>query len=139
MFTITLDNAANNMAGCGLLGENREVDLLFGGQHILIRCCAHILNIIVQDGIGIAQKAIELIRDLIRHMNSTPSRIQAFNELAKRAGLPSKDGLLLDIPIRWNSTHDMIIEAIKYKVVFKRYVDAQLEPSPTDAEWSNTC
>jgi hypothetical protein len=31
----------------------------------------------------------------------------------------------------------MIIEAIKYKVVFKRYVDAQLEPSPTDDEWSN--
>jgi hypothetical protein len=31
----------------------------------------------------------------------------------------------------------MIIEAIKYKVVFKRYANAQLEPSPTDAEWSN--
>jgi hypothetical protein len=31
----------------------------------------------------------------------------------------------------------MIIEAIKYKAVFKRYANAQLEPSPTDAEWSN--
>jgi hypothetical protein len=137
MFTITLDNAANNMAACGLLRENGEVDLLFGGQHILSRCCAHILNIIVQDVIGIAQKAIELVRDLIRHINSSPSRIQAFNELVERAGLPLKVGLLLDIPNRWNSTHDMIIEAIKYKVVFKRYADAQLEPSPTNAEWSN--
>jgi hypothetical protein len=78
-----------------------------------------------------------LIRDLIRHINSSPSRIQAFNELAERAGLPSKAGLLLDIPNRWNSTHDMIIEAIKYKVGFQRYADAQLEPSPTDVEWFN--
>jgi hypothetical protein len=57
--------------------------------------------------------------------------------LPERAGLPLKAGLLLDIPNHWNSTHDMIIEAIKYKVVFKRYANAQLEPSPIDAEWSN--
>ncbi|KAL6850021.1 hypothetical protein ACP4OV_020648 [Aristida adscensionis] len=137
MFTITLDNASNNMAACGLLRENGETELLFGGEHILVRCCAHILNIIVQDGVAIAQKAIELIRDLIRHINSSPSRIQAFNELAVRADLPSKAGLLLDIPNRWNSTHGMILEAIKYKVVLKRYADAQLEPTPTETEWSN--
>ncbi|KAL6850133.1 hypothetical protein ACP4OV_020760 [Aristida adscensionis] len=137
MFTITLDNASNNMTACGLLRENGETELLFGGEHILVRCCAHILNIIVQDGVAIAQKAIELIRDLIRHINSSPSRIQAFNELTVRAGLPSKAGLLLDIPNRWNSTHDMILEAIKYKVVLKRYADAQLEPTPTETEWSN--
>jgi hypothetical protein len=109
MFTITLDNAADNMAACGLLLENGEIDLLFGGRHILIRCCAHILNIIVQDGIEIAQKAIELIRDLIRHINSSPSHIQTFNKLAERVGLPLKAGLLLDIPNHWNSTHDIII------------------------------
>ncbi|KAL6858881.1 hypothetical protein ACP4OV_017883 [Aristida adscensionis] len=137
MFTITLDNASNNMTACGLLRENGETELLFGGEHILVRCCAHILNIIVQDGVAIAQKAIELIRDLIRHINSSPSRIQAFNELTVRAGLPSKAGLFLDIPNRWNSTHDMILEAIKYKVVLKRYADAQLEPTPTETEWSN--
>jgi len=49
IFTITLDNASNNKAACDLLQESGKADMLFGGQHLLIRCCAHILNILVQD------------------------------------------------------------------------------------------
>jgi len=99
--------------------------MLFVGQHLLIRCCAHILNILVQDGINIAGNAIELIRDLVRHINSSPSRVQAFNEIAKRECLDTKAGLVLDIPNRWNSTYDMILEVVKYKIVLKRYATSQ--------------
>jgi len=97
--------------------------MLFGGQHLLIRCCAHILNILVQDGMNIAGNTIELIRDLVRHINSSPSpsRVQAFNEIAERECLDTKAGFVLDIPNRWNSTYAMILEAVKYKIVQKRY------------------
>ena len=125
IFTITLDNASNNKAACDLLQESGKAGMLFGGQHLLIRCCAHILNILVQDGINIAGNAIELIRelirDLVRHINSSPSRVQAFNEIAKRECLDTKAGLVLDIPNRWNFTYAMILEAVKYKIVLKRY------------------
>ena len=84
IITITLDNASNNRAACDLLQESGKADMLFGGQHLLIRCCAHILNILVQDGMNIAGNAIELIRDLVRHINSSPSRVQAFNKIAER-------------------------------------------------------
>jgi hypothetical protein len=32
----------------------------------------------------------------------------------------------------------MIMEAIEYKVVLKRYAEEQLEPSPDDEEWTNS-
>jgi hypothetical protein len=31
----------------------------------------------------------------------------------------------------------MIMEAIKYKVVLKRYVEEQFEPPPNEEEWKN--
>ena len=34
---------------------------------------AHILNILVQDGMSVVGHAIELIRDLVRHVNSSAS------------------------------------------------------------------
>jgi hypothetical protein len=138
VFTITLDNASNNQSACDLLRESGRSDMLFGGEHLHVRCCAHILNLLVQDGMAIAHGAIDKIRDLVRHIISSPSRIQAFNEIAERSGLPSKAGLILDVPNRWNSTHNMIMEAIEYKVVLKRYAEEQLEPSPDDEEWTNS-
>jgi len=68
MFTITLDNASNNNTACDLLQESAKSDLLFGGQHLRVRCCAHILNLLVQDGMTIADATLEMIRDLIRHI-----------------------------------------------------------------------
>jgi hypothetical protein len=112
--------------------------MLFGGEHLHIRCCAHILNLLVQDGMAIAHGAIFKIHDLVRHIISSTSRIQDFNEIAERSGLPSKAVLILDVPNCWNSTHNMIMEAIEYKVVLKRYAEEQLEPSPDDEEWTNS-
>ena len=37
MFTVTLDNAANNKAACDLLQECGKPDMLFGGEHLLVR------------------------------------------------------------------------------------------------------
>ncbi|CAO2162174.1 unnamed protein product [Urochloa humidicola] len=128
MFTITLNNASNNKAACDLLRESGKHDMLFDGQHLLVRCCAHILNILVQDGMDVTSAAIELIRDLIRHINSEGSRIQAFNEIAERERLARKAGLLLDVPNRWNSTHDMIVEVVNYKNVIKRYAMHNYNP-----------
>jgi hypothetical protein len=100
MFTITLDNASNNKTACDLLQESGKSNMLFDGQHLRVRCCAHILNILVQDGLTIADATIEIIQDLIRHINSSPRRIQAFNEIAEREGLAKKASLVLDISNR---------------------------------------
>jgi hypothetical protein len=97
----------------------------FDGEYLLVRCCAHILNILVQDVIRIVDAAIELIRDLVRLVNSSPSRIQASIEICEREGLTAKSGVALDVPNRWNSTHAMILEAVEFKIVLKRYARSQ--------------
>jgi len=41
---------------------------LFNGEHIHIRCCAYILNIVVQDETEVMDKSIKLIRSLISYV-----------------------------------------------------------------------
>jgi hypothetical protein len=118
------------------LQEGGKADMLFVGEHLHIRCCAHILNILVQDGMSVAGPAIELIRDLVRHVNSSASLIQAFNKIAEREYFPTKAGLVVDVPNRWNLTHGMILEIVEYKIVLKRYATSQQQPFPTEDEWS---
>jgi hypothetical protein len=85
VFTITLDNAFNNMSTCDLLWENGGFDMSFADEHLHVRCCAHILNILVQDGLAVAHRAIDkILRELDKQINSSPSRMQAFNGIVKR-------------------------------------------------------
>lgn len=99
--------------------------MLFVGQHFHVRC-VHILNIFVQDGIKPIHGALELIRDQVRHINSSPARIHTFNAIANRMGLPMKSGLALDDLNSWNSSYEMIAEALKYKAILNRYAEEEL-------------
>jgi hypothetical protein len=80
------------MSACDLLRENGGSNMYFGGEHLHVQCCAHILNILVQDGLVVAHRAINKIRELVKQINSSPSRIQVFNGIAERSGLPLKAG-----------------------------------------------
>jgi len=135
MFTLTMDNASDNTSACELLTTDHKHDLLFEGKHLHIRCCAHILNILVQDGMRIIHTAIDKIHELLKHIDSSPSRLQAFNSIANGKGLPSKHGIYLDIPTRWNSTYKMLREALVYKAVLNSYALKYYEAAPSEDEW----
>ena len=135
IFTLTLDNASNNTTACELLVIDCKYDLMFGGDHLHVRCCAHILNILVQDGMKIIHSAIKMIRELLKHIDSSPSRLQAFNSIANGKGVASKAGVYLDVPTRWNSTYKMIREASDYKAVLNAYASKYLEVCPSEEEW----
>jgi hypothetical protein len=79
VFTLTVDNAGNNNRACEISVEYQKRELMLEGAHFHVRCCAHILNILVQDGMNIIHDAIRKIRELLKHIVSSPSRIQAFN------------------------------------------------------------
>lgn len=50
LFTITLDNASNNTGAVNNFLETQDHGLMFEGKDFHIRCSAHILNLVVQDG-----------------------------------------------------------------------------------------
>jgi hypothetical protein len=135
LFTLTLDNASNNTTTCEELVTNHEDQLLFEGEHLHVRCSAHILNILVQDGMSVIHTTINKLRELLKHIDSSPSRLKVFNSLANGMGLSSKSGIYLDIPTRWNSTFKMLREALKYKAVLNSYAPKYHEAPPTEQEW----
>uniref|UniRef100_A0A453NXP1 hAT-like transposase RNase-H fold domain-containing protein n=1 Tax=Aegilops tauschii subsp. strangulata TaxID=200361 RepID=A0A453NXP1_AEGTS len=64
-----------------MLIKYHKHELLLEGQHLHVRCCAHILNILVQDGMKIIHEAIDKIRQLLKFIDSSPSRLQDFMQL----------------------------------------------------------
>ncbi|KAG2565676.1 hypothetical protein PVAP13_7NG131634 [Panicum virgatum] len=105
------------------------------GAYLHVRCCAQTLNIMVQDGMKIIHEGIKKIRELLNHIDSSPSRIQAFNQIAMVNGLPTKRGIALDIPNSWNSTFKMVREALTYKVVLNSYANQNAKISPNEQDW----
>ncbi|KAE8661807.1 Scarecrow-like protein 28 [Hibiscus syriacus] len=102
-----------------------------------MRCCAHILNLIVQDGLSVIGDGIERIKDSVYFWSATQKRIEKFEEAARHLTIDCSKQLSLDCKTRWNSTYLMLSVAIVYKDVFKRLKqrEAQYRSLPTDRDW----
>ncbi|XP_072955909.1 zinc finger BED domain-containing protein RICESLEEPER 2-like [Typha angustifolia] len=74
--TITLDNASANDVAAKTIMNNFQVrdKLYFKGLIFHVRCCAHILNLVVQDEIHVIQDVIENIRCSVTYLKKSPSR-----------------------------------------------------------------
>ncbi|KAJ4821657.1 Zinc finger BED domain-containing protein DAYSLEEPER [Rhynchospora pubera] len=135
IFAITLDNASVNDNAVGHLKKKLGDKMLFGGSHMHIRCSAHILNLIVHNGMGIIETTLENIRELLRHISSSGARLQVLNTILDELKLPRKRGLTLDCPTRWNSTFAMVKEALGLQEALLRYVETASMVGPTIEEW----
>jgi hypothetical protein len=136
--SITLDNDTTNDAVIPILVRNiGKHKLLNDGKLLHMRCSAHILNLIVKDGLEELKDAIENIRDSVAYWIATPKRVEKFEEIAKFVKVVGKKKIGLDCRTRWNSTFSMLESALPYKVVFVRAsrVDRQYTSLPTEEEW----
>ncbi|XP_042752893.2 zinc finger BED domain-containing protein RICESLEEPER 2-like [Lactuca sativa] len=138
IFTISVDNAAYNDRALRRLKEifSRVRKLTCGGRLFHVRCCAHILNLLVKDGLAMIDSVIREVREGIKYINNSEARLQTFSNIAHQLQIQDRK-LLLDVPTRWNSTYDMLSVALKFKDVFPRF--AEYEPHfhhlPNDEEW----
>ncbi|XP_031131843.1 zinc finger BED domain-containing protein RICESLEEPER 2-like [Ipomoea triloba] len=92
-------------------------------KYLHMRCIAHILNLVVQDGLKESDDSVKKVRDCVRYMRNSPARLQKFRELADLIGVEAKNSLVLDVPTRWNSTYLMLHTALLYQKVFEVYED----------------
>ncbi|KAK9991746.1 hypothetical protein SO802_026731 [Lithocarpus litseifolius] len=89
-------------------------------EFLHMRCCVHILNLIVRDGMRESEASIAKVREAVRYMKSSPNRNQTFMGFMERLGIESKSLLCLDVPTRWNSTFLILETAQKFEKVFIR-------------------
>ncbi|KAK9757915.1 hypothetical protein RND81_01G194600 [Saponaria officinalis] len=117
--SVTLDNCTTNDALMSILRVKLPKDsLILRGRFLHMRCCAHILNLIVQDGLTVIGESIERVRKSVVFWTSSLLRIATFEKSAKTYAKNCSKKLVLDCKTRWNSTYEMLKVAIMYKNVF---------------------
>ncbi|CAN0838265.1 Zinc finger BED domain-containing protein DAYSLEEPER [Linum grandiflorum] len=137
--TITLDNCSTNDALIEKIKRKLGLsDLIMHGSLVHMRCSAHVLNLIVKDGLDIIKEGIDKVRDSVVYWTATPRRVEFFEEAAKQKNITFSKKLVLDCPTRWNSTFHMLSTAIPYKDVFVclRQREPQYTSLPSATDWS---
>jgi len=142
VFTMTLDNARANDNMQDLLCDTLNVHarLPCGGEFFHVRCGAHVLNLIVKEGLKLIDVGIIKIKELVKYVTGSEGRKLKFGEIVSGLGISSSRGLWLDCPTRWNSTYKMLVRALPYRGAFSSMgwmerTNYSFPDLPTDEEW----
>lgn len=123
IFTITVDNATANTNALEKIRTALEAKgdgaLILKGEFMHMRCCAHILNLVVRDGLQEVINSVAAIRNAVQYVRSSTQRGNSF-ALRVDSGKMKRGSLMLDCPTRWNSTYLMLTRALKYRLAFDR-------------------
>ncbi|CAL9239704.1 unnamed protein product, partial [Arabidopsis halleri] len=123
IFTITVDNATANTSALRkfqrALQSQRADSLVLNGEFMHMRCAAHIINLIVKEGLHKLGDHVEAIRNGVLYVRSSTSRCDSFEQKVV-TGKMTRGSLPLDVKTRWNSTYLMLTKAIKFKMAFDK-------------------
>ncbi|CAN7030240.1 unnamed protein product, partial [Brassica oleracea var. botrytis] len=126
VFSVTLDNASSNDKAITVLKNrlsNRNNDsLLMNGEFMHIRCCAHILNLIANEGLDDISKSIISVRNAVKYVRSSNTRLESFKRWVEVEKI-TRGSVVLDCVTRWNSTYLMLKSALEYQVAFDKMAE----------------
>ena len=122
LFTITANNASSNDVAIDYVKKKtKERDSsIFGSEFIHMRCCAHILNLIVQSRLKSIHELIVKVRNAVQYVRASPTRFEKFQECVDKEKIKAKCLLTLDVTTMWNSTYLMLDCALKFVRAFDR-------------------
>ncbi|KAG8489971.1 hypothetical protein CXB51_015455 [Gossypium anomalum] len=148
LFTVTVDNASSNDVAIGYLRKkfNPRGGLVQNGKYLHMRCMAHIVNLIVVEGLKEMNKSVERVKGAVRYVRQSPARLQKFKECVVVEKIECKKMLCLDVCTRWNSTYLMLDTAQNFERAFERFEEqdtnfrTELERGegwPSVDDWTN--
>ncbi|XBI83867.1 hypothetical protein VPH35_092303 [Triticum aestivum] len=125
VFTITVDNASANDGAINYIRRvmNKAKSSIAEGKYFHMRCAAHIINLVVTDGLKEIDLSVARVRAAVKFVKNSPARITRFKKCVELEKVKSKAFLSLDVPTRWNSIYLMLRAAATYEQVFYRYAD----------------
>ncbi|XP_044500228.1 zinc finger BED domain-containing protein RICESLEEPER 2-like [Mangifera indica] len=136
--TVTVDNASANDNCVKRLKEDFQMQrsLLCDGKLFHVRCTAHIVNLLVQDGVAVIKPIIDNVRESVKFVKASEARQKTFAKIAMQCGIKERK-LVLDCATRWNSTYKMLMTALQFREVFLRFmfVESSYIYCPTREEW----
>ena len=96
------------------------------------------MNLVVNDGMAPLETLISKLRESVKYMKKSPSRMYKFLEICKSIALEVGEGLKLDVLTRWSSTYRMLSACIAYKDALMCYADsdANYKWQPSNEEWA---
>ncbi|XP_021631852.1 zinc finger BED domain-containing protein RICESLEEPER 2-like [Manihot esculenta] len=80
VFTVTVDNASSNDVAISFL--KRKINAwrfsILSCKYLHMRCIAHIINLVVIDGMKDGLTPIKKVRDAVRYIRQSPTRLQRY-------------------------------------------------------------
>lgn len=122
LFTITLDNncSSHDIYSANLRDHlSNKNTLMLKGQLFVVRCYAHILNVVALDVLASIHGIIYNIRESIKYVKASPAREERFDEILLQLEImPATSNLSLDVLTQWNTTYQMLVSALEFKQAF---------------------
>ncbi|KAJ4760252.1 Zinc finger BED domain-containing protein DAYSLEEPER [Rhynchospora pubera] len=137
--TLTVNNCSMDDGVVDSIVRKLDIEqLLLGGSIFHMHCFAHILNLIIKDGLDVIGQRLKAISDSCDFWSSTPQRIEQFEEAAQQLCINSTKKLCF-VKTQWNSTYIMLETALIYKDIFNhlKTCEAQYKTMPSDEDWEN--
>ena len=123
VFCVTVDNATANSSALrrfqSQFSSQSEDALVLDGEFMHMRCSAHIINLIVKDGMADVSESVEAVRNAVVYVRASSNRLSSFEQKVE-AGKITRGSLPLDVTTRWNSTYLMLSTALKFQVAFDK-------------------
>uniref|UniRef100_A0A7C9DW00 hAT-like transposase RNase-H fold domain-containing protein n=1 Tax=Opuntia streptacantha TaxID=393608 RepID=A0A7C9DW00_OPUST len=102
ILTITVDNASSNDVAIQYLKRrlNQWGGTILDGNYLHMRCAAHILNLVIKDGLKDLDPSIVKVHAAVRFVRSSPARLQKFKACVEEEKIEYKGLVCLDIETR---------------------------------------